>query len=200
MLERTPCAVAQTQTSSPITRSRLGFAVTLAATMMLPHHDTHETASHERVMPSVVAPLLAELPRDCNLLGIPFRITEDGSVACLKIEGDRLVLELDGEQFIVQKIYTDMGLPLELTPACISACGSFASLSPAGEAVVGRVRLPFACIESRMEQQDMAALAEELQASDWRQPCTLVWRDRQGNPRGSATLVASPRRTTLASR
>ncbi len=207
MLERSPGTVQQSPSPSSLAPSRLRFTWAMAAAMFLSGHDeksTHrEMGTSEHIQSS--APLLSEIPENTCLLGQPFRIGENGPEACLQIENQHLILTFCGEKYIVQKICTDEGISLELTPMCVASCSAITSLHADRDGVMGRVRLPFMdAMEHRMAAEVMLQLGEQLQREkrmcDKGKSICLEWKDGRGKVLGSATLKPSPRATSLASR
>jgi hypothetical protein len=151
------------------------------------------------------APHLSSIPQNTNLLATPFRIGENGTEACLKIENQQLILFLNGEKYIVQKICTDEGISLNLTPMCVASCSTIASLHADGDGVIGRVTIPFMQpMEHRMASHVILQLAEQLRKEkttcDAGECICLEWKNAEGKVLGSATLKPSPRSTSLASR
>ena len=206
MLELAPGTEQRSTLSSSLAPSRLRFAWTIAAAMCI-GGDTPCTNQREElsIPEALTAPDLANIPKNAHLLGRRFRIGEHGPDACLEIENQKLVLHLNGEKFVVQKICTDEGISLNLTPMCIASCRAIASLHADGNGVIGRVSIPFMhAMEHRMASHVMLQLAEQLRKE--KKICAeggcicLEWKNAEGKVLGSATLKPSPRSTSLASR
>lgn len=206
MLELTLGTEQQSTLPHSLAPSRLRFAWTMAAALFL-SGDAQSTHIGNKMRENGLspAPVLSAIPEHTNLLGLPFRIGENGPEACLCIENQYLVLTFCGEKYIVQKICTAEGISLDLTPMCVTSCSTIASLHADGDGITGRISLPFVqAMEHRMESEVMLQLGEQLQnekvAFDAGKCICLEWKNAQGKVLGSATLKPSPRATSLASR
>ena len=192
--------------SSTLAPSRIRFAVAFAATMFLPGHT--ENARLPDASPwneaTTTAPDLSRIPPNTDLLGKPFLITENGPEACLCIEDEKLILRLDGEKFIVQKICTMDGTLLDMTPTCVATCRTVATLRANGSGVIGQVAIPFLpALEQHMESKQMLAIAQEIRGEQTHHPQQLIlveWKDVYGIRQGTATLQRMSRVPSLASR
>jgi hypothetical protein len=133
MLKLTLGTEQQSLSPPSLASSRLRFTWAMAAAMFLSGdaQSTHrEMGASEQKQSS--APVLAEIPEDTSLLGKPFRIGENGPEACLQIENQHLILTFSGEKYTVQKICTDEGISLDLTPMCVASCSTITSLHANG--------------------------------------------------------------------
>lgn len=207
MLEHLPGTVDKQTPSSTLAPSRTCFAFALATAMFLPGHaqSTHlqDTSPWNNTAPT--APDLSRIPPNTDLLGKPFRIAENGPEACLCIEKDKLILRLNGEEFIVQKICTIDGVAIDLTPACVATCRTVATLKSHGDGVIGRITIPLLpALEQHMGSKQMLTIAQEIregkQVHHPRDSFLVTWKDVYGKHQGTATLERKPRVPSLALR
>lgn len=207
MLERLLGTVDKKTSPSTLAPSRMRFAFAVATAMVLPGHaeHVHRPDASPLVDATSSAPNLSRIPPNTDLLGKTFRITENGPEACLCIEDEQLILRLDGERFLVQKICTIDGVMLDLTPTCVATCRTVATLKADRGGAIGRMTIPFMqALEQRMDPNQMLALAEQIRRE---QPLShndhslsVHWKDPYGNPQGTATLQRIFQVPSLASR
>lgn len=171
-------------------------------TLLLPFLSTHAPdAMRDRTeqTESNHAPLLSSFAPGTNMLGVKFQIAEGGPEACLSIEEGLLVLALNGERLVVQKISTyeestEGGRKCtdwELTPLKVSACALITSFETGENEIIGRMmQFMTKPIEHHLQPKDLLPLAIEICGRKNPESAHVAeWKDHKGNVLGSATLA-----------